>query len=387
MLEVSERDWIFEALKEKGLATATRIITKYIAGRLKGVEDLVKCALCPNMCKFSCPTHIVLGSETYSPAGRARIAYYIKKGLLEPSEENIKPLYTCLNCNACSIWCPFEFSLPDVIHQVKVWLRQKNALPERLREVEENLRNYRFLHGIKPAEQARKGDVLYIRGCTVRHRIRDLAELTVRVFRKLGIDLATTPEESCCGIHAYYMGSDDLFKELARANMESLRSFGWKYAITSCPIAAYAYRVLYPRLGLKPPLKVYYVAEVLKEVLKDKELNEVKKTVVLHEPWALTRGLNSDSVIELLKLIPGLRVKLPMRHGREVFDVGYYCTLLAFINPELARRVAVERLRELKEEADVIVTASPDAKILFTELGAEAYDIVEIVAEALGGVS
>ena len=383
MLEVSERDWIFKALKEKGLGTAVRIVTTYITGKLKGVEDLVKCALCPNMCKFACPVHLVLGSETYSPAGRARIAYYIKNKVLEPTEENIKPLYACLNCNACSVWCPFEFAVPDVTHPVKVQLRKRGILPESLKKIEENLRSHGFLYGSKPAEIARKGKVLYLRGCTVRYHLRDLARLTVEVFSKLGIDLATLPNESCCGVHAYYIGAEDLFKELARANIELLSSSEWEYAITSCPVVAYSYRVLYPRFGLKVPLNVYYVTEVLKDLLKDRELSEVKKTVVLHDSWALTRGLNSTSVIELLRLIPGLDVKLPMRHGREVFDVGYYCTLLAFIDPELAKKVAAERLRELKEVANVIVTASPDAKILFTELGAGVYDIIEIVAEAL----
>ena len=380
---MSERDWIFEAFKEKGLGTATRIVTTYITGKLKGVEDLVKCALCPNMCKFACPTHIVLGSETYSPAGRARVAYYIKKKVLDPTEENIKPLYACLNCNACSVWCPFEFSAPDVTHQVKVRLMRGGILPESLRKVKENLKNYGFLYGSKPAELTRKGKILYIRGCTVRHHIRDLARLTVEVFSKLGIDLAILPKESCCGVHAYYMGDDNLFKELAKSNIESLSSFGWKYAVTSCPVIAYTYRVLYPRFGLKVPLNVYHTAEILKDILKGKRLNKVERTVVLHDSWALTRGLNSNSVTELLKLIPGIHVKLPMRHGKKVFDVGYYCTLLAFIDPKLAKKVAAERLRELKEVANVIVTASPDAKILFTELGVEAYDIIEIVAESL----
>ncbi len=383
MLTVSERDWIIEAAKEKGLGTAVRLVTTYITGKLKSVEDLIKCALCPNMCKFSCPIHVVLGSETYSPAGRARVAYYIKNKVLEPTEENVKPLYACLNCNACSIWCPFEFSIPDVTHQVKVQLRRRGILPESLKRIEENLRNHGFLYGSKSAELTRKGKVLYIRGCTVRHHVRDLARLTFEVFSKLGIDLATLPKESCCGIHAYYMGADDLFKELARANVEALSSFSWEYAITSCPVVAYTYRVLYPRLGLKVPLKVYYVAEVLKDLLSGRELSEVRKTVVLHDSWALTRGLGSNSAMELLKLIPGLDVKLPIRRGREVFDVGCYCTLLAFIDPELAKKVAAERLRELRDVANVIAVASPDAKILFSELGAEVYDIIEIVAESL----
>ncbi len=381
---MSERDWIFEALKDKGLTATVRMVTTYITGKLRGVEDLTKCALCPNICKFVCPVHVVLGSETYSPSGRARVAYYIKHKVLEPTEENIKPIYTCLNCYACNLLCPFEFTVPDVTHSVKTQLRKKGALPKVLKSIEENLKSHRFLYGSRPAELTRKGRVLYLRGCTVRQHLRDLARITIEVFSKLGIDLATLPKESCCGVHAYYIGANDLFKEIARENTEVLEGSDWKYAITSCPIVAYTYRSLYPRFGIKTPLNVYYVSEVLKDLLKSRELNEIRKTVVLHDSWALTRGLKSNSVIELLKLIPGLDIKLPMRHGKEVFDVGYYCTLLAFIDSKLAKKIAAERLRELREEASVIVVSSPDAKLLFTELGAEVHDIIELVAEALG---
>ncbi len=383
---MSERDWIFEALKERGLGTALRVVSTYIFGKLRGVEDLVKCALCPNMCKFACPTHIASGSETHSPAGRARIAYYMKKGALDPSPENALPLYACLGCEACKVYCPFNFSVPDIVHSIRVQLWRRGAVPKQLATIVENLQSYGYLYGPKPAEQDRDGEVLYIRGCTARQYLPELTKLTIEVFERLGIPLATRSDEVCCGFHAYHMGAEDLFRKLARAGIELLKSSRWRYAVTSCPIVAYTYRMLYPRLGLRPPIKVYHVTEVLKSALAERrdELREVRKRVVVHDSWALSRGLDlGDLLVDVLKTIPGLEIMLPMRHGREVFDVGAYCTLLGLVDSKLAREVARERLRELREAGELIVVASPDALLLFRELGAEVHDVVEIVAEAL----
>ncbi|GEM_PF-784590 len=380
---MSERDWIFEALRDTGVKNVLYIVSKYIFGKIRGIEDLVKCSLCPNMCKYMCPTHIASGSETHSPAGRARIAYYIEKNLLEISPQNIYSLYTCLGCGACSIICPFNFRVDDLIYSIKVGLKDKLKMIKGVNRIIENLSKYSYLYGPKPKDNY-EGKILYLRGCTIREHLPELAKLTIDVFNRLGVELATLSEESCCGIHAYHMGMDKLFKKLARENSLLIENFGGEYCLTSCPAIAYTYRILYPRINIKMKIKVLHITEVLKELLVKEKLHEVKKTVVIHDSGMLTRGLGLESLYSLLKIIPGLRIKLPMRTGREVLDVPEYHTLLPFIDEKMTRKIVQERIRELKEEADTIVVSSPDLKILFSDFDVDVYDVIEIIGEALG---
>lgn len=380
-----EMAWIIEALKERGLSTAMRVALRYMLGRLRGVDDIIKCALCPNFCKFNCPTHIASGSETHSPAGRARVAFFIESGVLELNPENALPLYTCLGCLACKAYCPFNFSVPEITYRLRVRLRQANALPIQLAQIVDNLSRHKFLHGPRPAEDRIAGNLLYIRGCTVRQHLPSLAEITMEVFKRFGVTLATHADEVCCGFHAYLLGAEDIFRDLAKMSIELLKKYSC--AITSCPTIAYTYRVLYPRFGFQLPIEVYHVTELLKRVMSEQQvkLREVRKKVVVHESWPLSRGIETSNVmLDLLKSIPGVEVALPIRHGRYVYDIGGYCSLLKFVNQWLVRRIAQERLRELSTVSNIIVTSSPDATIVFRELGANVYDIVEVMAEALG---
>ncbi|MEM4610632.1 MAG: (Fe-S)-binding protein, partial [Thermoproteota archaeon] len=57
-------DWLKDELRASGMARATPLVLRFIGGRLRGPDDLVKCALCPNMCRHACPVGIVDGRET-----------------------------------------------------------------------------------------------------------------------------------------------------------------------------------------------------------------------------------------------------------------------------------------------------------------------------------
>ena len=78
------------------------------------VDNLIKCMLCPNMCRFDCGTLQALLTETMSPAYKARIAYYLTIGKIDPMKDENKAfidlMYKCTNEENCKVWCPFEFS-------------------------------------------------------------------------------------------------------------------------------------------------------------------------------------------------------------------------------------------------------------------------------------
>ena len=43
---------------------------------------ITNCALCANMCKYSCPTYLATGKETIAPQKMARLILYEEKALI-----------------------------------------------------------------------------------------------------------------------------------------------------------------------------------------------------------------------------------------------------------------------------------------------------------------
>ena len=140
-------DWLKDELKGIKAVRNLPLILKFIGGKIKGPDDLVKCALCPNMCRHVCPVSIVDGRETTSPAGKARIAFFIREGIIELNEKNLRPLYMCLSCDLCSQYCPFGFSVSDLIRTVKEDAIVKGITFKEFSEVFENLEKYSNVYG------------------------------------------------------------------------------------------------------------------------------------------------------------------------------------------------------------------------------------------------
>jgi hypothetical protein len=79
--------WVIKAISRLKLSTQKEVISRFLTAQKKylpdekthaDVGDVLKCALCPNMCRFDCPVLRAAKSETYSPAGKARIAYLLE---------------------------------------------------------------------------------------------------------------------------------------------------------------------------------------------------------------------------------------------------------------------------------------------------------------------
>lgn len=373
-------DWLKDEVKGIKLIKNTPFIFRFISGKFKGSDDLVKCALCPNMCRHACPVSIVDGKETTSPSGKARTAFFIREGRLELNLENLKPLYMCLSCNACMEWCPFDFSVADLIRPIKEKAIQKGIVFDEFRNLFENLERYGYVYGEPPRrEEIKSGNLLYLRGCTIRENYPELEEKTLKVLNALG-ENAFTIDEKCCGIPAYNLGNIELFKKLAKEQAKLINSSAADIAVTSCPSCAYAYRVIYPKYGIKIKPKVLHITEFLKEKLNNLKGLKFKETITFHDPCQLAIGLNEPKILEeILSHIEGLQIKPPRRRGKETFCCGYGGSAVSLLNPKLANEIAKERLKELQEEAELIVTACPTCKLALQSNGGKVIDLVELL--------
>ncbi len=375
-------DWIFKAIKEAPLSTKLEALRKSIFSRLSQVSDLEKCALCPNMCRHACPVSIVSGSETLSPAGKARIAFFIEEGELK-LEEGIKPLYYCLSCNACSEYCPFGLSVFDLLLSLRMKAVEGGMLDERLWNKLKNLKEKGNIYGERFLEEESEGDVLYLRGCVLRKNFPEVERDTMRLFEKLGVSLKKI-NEKCCGIPAYNLGDLETFKELAKENVEKIAERGIDKVVASCPSCVYAYRVLYQKFGIRVPFEVKHVTE---EILpRIRSLNICyKEEITYHDPCKLSRNLDRPEILRKILLeIKGMKVIDPWRRGKHTFCCGGSGSYISTIDPELSKKIAIERAKELMEASEHIVTACPSCLLSFRRVGVNVIDISSFLLRAMG---
>lgn len=380
-------DWLKDELKGIKAIRNLPLILKFIGGKIKGPDDLVKCALCPNMCRHVCPVSIVDGRETTSPAGKARIAFFIREGIIELNEENLRPLYMCLSCDLCSQYCPFGFSVSDLIRTVKEDAIVKGITFKEFSEVFENLEKYSNVYGESHniVESTQEGDVLYIRGCTIRKYYPETSEKVIVLIKSLGFRPFII-DEDCCGIPAYNLGNTELFKKIAKKQAEKINATNSKLVVTSCPSCAYAYRVLYPKYGIKIEAKILHITEFIEENIKKLPSLRLKEIITIHDPCKLAVGLDKPEIIKrILEKIEGIEIRLPRRYGKETFCCGHGGSAISRINPSLSTEITLERIKELKEEAALIVTACPTCRKAFEDLGESVTDITEIILRAMEG--
>jgi hypothetical protein len=122
--KVKKYSWLTGAIFKANLSTKRQILINFLTAKKKyvpkaEVDSILKCALCPNMCRFDCPVLKVEKSEASSPAGKMRIAYLLETGKLEFSEDAIDLMYKDADCDACKQWCPFNFSVGELLVDVR----------------------------------------------------------------------------------------------------------------------------------------------------------------------------------------------------------------------------------------------------------------------------
>jgi len=377
-------DWLKDEMGGVSKITKFSTVMKFLKGRVSGPDDMTKCAMCPNMCRHACPISIVDGKETTSPAGKSRVGMMVEHDVIPMDEENLYPIHICLSCGCCEKWCPFDFSVSEILKPEKERGIDEGVVFEQFQEMFDNLENYGLVQGGIKEERSYpdEGNILYLRGCEFRGGDEKVIGKTMGAFEKLGLDAFVLSDEECCGIPAYNAGNTQLFKELARKMAKKIDDSGAEKVITSCPSCAYAYRKLYPEFGLNMDVEVLHIVEFLdrKKNMKGKK----KATVTFHDPCKLVNGLENNKGMEDVLEKLGLDVKVPRRSGDETFCCGYGGSTVCRLNEGLSSRISEERLDELSSLSDKIITSCPTCKKAFEENGDEkVYDIGELLYELL----
>ena len=178
-----------------------------------------------------------------------------------------------------------------------------------------------------------------------------------------------------------------IFKKLAEENTKIINDFDVDYVVTSCPSCTYAYRFLYPKNGFEIKHKILHIAEFLNENnFKFKLKKEKNIDVTFHDPCKLVHGLKNPNVFcEVLEKTDGVTVHKPWRNGENTFCCGYGGSSICRINPGLADEIALERINELVNYSNNIITSCPSCKQAFEKVkkihhfNIEVLDLVELI--------
>jgi len=351
-------------------------------------EELYSCTRC-GTCKYfyqnysdSCPAGKKFQFETFYPSGRLHIARGLLEGKLEWSERIRDILFSCPTCASCTVNCKSRHHnlIVDIIEALRAEsvsqgfepLPNQKAFAESIEQAhnpykEQHDHRLDWKQGIEDeVPQKEKANILYFVGCTSSYRQKDLAQATVKLLNKLGVDYTVSEEEWCCGSPLIRTGQLDLVKDLVEHNLELIKRMGATTVITSC---AGCYRTLkmdYPNYAQKlEGVEILHITEFLEKKIKEGKLKfkKLEVKVTYHDPCHLGRHAGVyDAPRAIIQAIPGVNLIEMARNREKAWCCGAGGGVKAGFK-DWAVEISNERIEEAeKTGCDILLSACPFCK-------------------------
>ncbi len=375
-------------------------------------DEVLACIHC-GFCRLGCPTFAASHRESRNARGRNGLAFYLMSGAVDPSDEIAAAFYSCTVCQACTVYCPAQIKVDEIVMAVRKKLYQAGFVPASILELTgsilktgnvfaspraERIEVYPPALKAKLAAQdhAAAADTLLFMGCVPSYLDMKVVPSLIKPLDAAGVRYtALAADENCCGFPLYLMGSDQ-FEPHAKELVARIRTSHARDLVTPCAGCYKAFKKLYPQFG-ELGLFVHHVVDYLERLRDEGRLSFTKgfpKRVTYHDPCDLGRAFKVfDAPRRLLLSIPELdyvemtRNRLQARCCGGGGGVGAY-------NPEMAEQMAAERVRDaLEVGAEILVSACVACKdnlrkgarsLSRSERGKlKILDITEVVAAAI----
>ena len=360
-----------------------------------------------------CPSGSYFGFESYFAVGRIEII----RGLLEgdvptDAEDLLQIIYACQVCGGCYVQCKDHTALGAVQNQVETFEDLRTAIVDtgigpmqghiEIKEdtlkyhnpyKTENEKRFDWLEGRKVSD---KKDIIYFAGCTASFREKEIAQATVDILNKLGVEFSILgADEWCCGSPMLRSGLRKDAMEVIEHNHQAILDSGAKTVITSC---AGCYKTLtsdYPKLLGKEKLdfNVVHSSQFFKKEFKKQKtkLKSQNLTITYHDPCHLSRhaAVRKDPR-RVLAMIPGLNFIEFLRNNKQAWCCGAGGGVKKAF-PDFALWTSKERIKEADdiEKLNAIVSTCPFCKRNLKEgceaLGRsyEVMDLTELLLKSL----
>jgi heterodisulfide reductase subunit D len=322
---------------------------------------------------------------------------------------NSQTFWLCTVCKSCQVRCPRGIDIMDAMVALKEWAtRESIRVPERLAMLgdtvtsqynisgddnaarliwSENLRESPL--GVNPPRKT--AHVVYFVGCVASFypRTYSIPQALVQIMDRTGVEFTTLGRaEWCCGYPLYVAGMRDRMGEMARHNVEQVRTVGAERVVFTCPSCYYAWSHLYPELTDTSHLEISHATELLAELLEGDglALGVVEEAVTYHDPCDLGRKSGVyDAPREVLDAIPGLELR-EMSMNREAALCCGGGGDVETADPDIPVGVATKRMAQVQATgAKYVASACQQCKRTLQEgarksrIRVRAVDVVELL--------
>lgn len=348
-------------------------------------RSVYKCVQC-GTCRSVCPVFDVVGWESANTRGRMLIIKSLLEGM-PPSEDVLPSLASCTTCGICASKCPAGANPPEVVEAARTQLvkcgitteaqeKLKSAILACGNSFGETKARKHWLSETELSKLPEKSDYVYFMGCFDSYRYPKFAKKTFGVLQRFGVTLL--PDEQCCASPLLRTGFREDAEKVMQRNLEQIRKVGAHTVITSCAGCYTTLKNNYPE-----ELRVISLPEFLAEHLEELNLKKLDLTVTYHDPCHLGRHnevydapRKVIEAISTLKEMKNIKENARCCGGGGGVRIGY---------PDISLELAKNRLQDVPEGVDYIVTSCPLCVRNLRDAGGniEVIDIVELVAMAM----
>ena len=350
------------------------------------------CAYCPKMCRFSCPVAEADARETFTPWGKMSAPFLAQRGGI-PLATAFESAWACTGCGHCTDYCAHANDVPLALAGVRAAGVAAGVPSPVTDEVVRAFQKSGNLAGrasplasmVPAALRDDRGGVVFLPGCTAAHDEPGMVRSAISVIERVGATGITVPTDgTCCGAALWWAGRPDAFDEHADKVVDA---FGRRRTLVVADAGcAWALKNLYPERGHKLRAQVLHVSEWLAGFFRERVLKtheKVKGRFLYHDPCFLARRLEvlDEPRAVLSAVLQDGAGEFSWNHRDAVCCGGG--GLLPRALPATASRMADRRIAEAKAADATVVTSCATCLHHLRENGANAVDMLTLVAKAL----
>ncbi len=390
------------------------------SGPVRGIpEDVAwyaySCSGC-GYCIDSCDQFYGRGWESQSPRGKWFWLREFMEGREDWDQFMVDTMMVCTTCEICNLRCsaalpiepswmklrgkliheagkmtfpPFEMMAAALKGQGNIWAGYRKNRADWFPE------DLKAKHG-----PGVKSSNVYFAGCTASFVEKDIAQASVRLLDRAGVEFTYVGEaENCCATPMLVAGKWELFAEVMKRNIANVKAAGASTVICSCPACDMMWRQTYPlwaeKLGIDYGITAKHYSEVVGEKIKSGEFSFPAKEgprekVCFHDSCHIGRVSGVyEPPRELIKAVPSAEL-VEMAHNREN---GHCCgSVLTLIKePAVAADIGKVRLDEAVEAgASKVLALCPCCEFQLRvtadrkKIPVEVVDLARYASSALG---